>query len=379
MTKKVSFNFKCFIDNILYKEFLIYPLYIIVLSVLTIYSYALIDLNLTLINHSFWENFRSYIIQLGYFKRNLSVNIYLVLVICLFLLNYLVVRSKISPLRIALVIGIITLFSYPFLSHDFFNYMFYGKILAFYHKNPYLYRPFDFSHDPWLRFMHWTHVTYPYGPVFLVIVTISSFLSFGKFILGLFFLKFIFFVFYLISIYLASKIERKWALMMATSPLIIIEGLVSSHNDLIALTLGVIGIYYLFKQRAILARLMFIFSAGIKYITLPLIFLTRFNKKINYLVFAGLISILFYLSIKSEIQPWYFLAVFILFPFLKKTFFHLNIFFAGLLFSYYPYIRFGGWDKVYKVQFKHNIIIFFLVANIFFSLAIYCYKLKKSS
>jgi len=64
---------------------------------------------------------------------------------------------------------LIGLISYPAYSHDLFNYMFDAKIATFYQQNPYLYKALDFPTDPWLRFMHWTHRYYPYGPSFLLL------------------------------------------------------------------------------------------------------------------------------------------------------------------------------------------------------------------
>lgn len=66
-----------------------------------------------------------------------------------------------------------------------------------------------------------------------------------------------------------------------------------------------------------------------------------------------------------EIQPWYYLTLFVLIPFYTDLVVNWNIFLAGLMFSYYPYIRLGGWDTVEKVMIKHQIIaVFFLVNTI---------------
>ncbi|PIU36938.1 hypothetical protein COT02_03415, partial [Candidatus Roizmanbacteria bacterium CG07_land_8_20_14_0_80_34_15] len=115
---------------------LTYFFYFISILLFSIYSYSLVDLNLTLFNNQIWDNFRTYIIQIGYFNRGLSTTIYFSGIIILFLLYYLAKKVKPDPLKLALVIGIVSLISYPFLSHDFFNYMFDAKILTFYGKNP---------------------------------------------------------------------------------------------------------------------------------------------------------------------------------------------------------------------------------------------------
>ena len=100
----------------------------------------------------------------------------------------------------------------------------------------------------------------------------------------------------------------------------------------------------------------------------------RKNRKWNKVIFAFLIGIIIYLSIESEIQPWYFLNLFIFLPFFVQSIKRLDIFFFGLLVSYYPYIRLGGWDSLDEINLKHIIISIFFVINIAFFLLI---KLKQ--
>lgn len=329
----------------------------------------MVDLNLTFFNHPLWTNFRENIIQLGYFKRDISSFLYLSLIALIGFIHFLLIKNEgINPVKIAIVISIITLFAYPFLSRDLFNYMFDAKILTYYQQNPYLHKALDFPNDHWLRFMHWTHRSYPYGPVWLGISIIPSFFAIGKFILNFIFFKLMFAFFYLLGVYVLNKMNKTWALFFATNPLIIVEGLISSHNDLVALSLTIFGIYFIFNKKNNFGRFFLILSAGIKYITLPILFISKSNKKINYLVFLTMIIILSFLSLKLEIQPWYFLSLLAFIPLKFQLISQLNIFFLGLLFSYYPYIRFGGWDKIENINLKHQIIICFLVINILFIL-----------
>lgn len=350
----------------LYTKNLLYLLYFVILAVLALYSYSLIDLNLTLFNHPLWNSFREFIIQIGYFKRDLSIGIYIFLILSLFLLQALALKAKLNPVKIAILIAGVLLVSYPFLSHDFFNYIFDAKILTVYGKNPYLFRALDFPNDPYTRFMHWTHRTYPYGPTFLPITLIPSFLSFGKFILNFLFFKGMFAGFYLLMVFLMNRVNRRWALVLAVNPLIIVEGLVSSHNDLISLSLGIVGIYYLFNKKDLLGRIFFLLSGGIKYLTLPFVILSKEKKLLNYLSLLGIVTGLSYFAFRSEIQSWYFLSLFAFLPFFEDWIFKLNIFFAGLLLAYYPYVFLGGWDKPEKIILKHNIIIAFAILNLFY-------------
>jgi len=345
---------------------MIYVFYSALIFLFSIYSYSLVDPNITLLSNDGWTVFRNLMVQLGYYQRQWSVFIFVVFLILLtsFYLFFKKNSTRFNPLKLALIVGLITLIAYPFLSHDFFNYLFDAKIFTFYHQNPYLHRGLDFPYDPWIRFMHWTHRTYPYGPVFLGLTIIPSFLSFGKFILSYFFFKLLWLTFYFLSVFYLKKLNNKWAVTFATHPLILIEGLVNLHNDFIGLALAMIGIYFLLKTKKKWAsRGLFILSGGIKYITLPLIVLFKKNKRINYLILLTVSALLAYLSFFREIQPWYFLALFAFIPFFEGLIAKLDIFFFGLLLSYYPYIAFGGWDKAWKVQIKHQIILAFLVVN----------------
>ncbi|OGK09223.1 hypothetical protein A2767_06790 [Candidatus Roizmanbacteria bacterium RIFCSPHIGHO2_01_FULL_35_10] len=352
--------------------------YLLTLLSLTIYSFSLVDPNITFFQSKWWEVFREKMVYLGYYQRQTSWMLYFFLVVFLFIFHYFFVKKykKFNPVKLALLIGIILLISYPLLSHDFFNYMFDARIMTFYHQNPYLFKAQDFPSDAWLRFMQWTHRTYPYGLSFLPITLIPSFLSLGKFFLSFLFFKSIFIIFYFLAVFFLNKISKEYAIIFATHPLIIIEGLVNSHNDLIAVSFGIIGIYFLFRPihnsgSQFIARLFFTFSLGIKYITLPIVFLTNTNVKRNTIIFTVLLGVILYLSMKSEIQAWYFLNLFIFIPFFVQSINRLNIFFFGLLTSYYPYIRLGGWDSFEKVDTKHWIIVFAAILNLLYLLIPY--------
>lgn len=341
---------------------ILYGLYLFVFSV---YSYCLIDLNLTLINSPLWDKFRDWIIQLGYFHRDISWELYLLLIIVGFIFNILFIKKykKYNPIIIAILSGVILLFSYPFLSHDLFNYLFDAKIFTYYHQNPYLKMALNFPNDSWTRFMHWTDRTYPYGPTFIVLTVIPSFFSFGKFILSFLFYKTFVSVLFIASVFYLNKLNKRWAMIFATSPLIIVEGLINGHNDLIALSLAFVGIYFFSKNKKIISLILLLVSGGIKYVTLPLIGLSK-KLWLNKVIFIVEIILLIYMGTRMEIQPWYYMTLFIFVPFYEDWLLKSNVFIAGLLLSYYPYIRLGGWDTTSKVYLKHQIILLFFVLNV---------------
>ncbi len=350
--------------------------YIIVLFGLLIYSFTLIDPNITLINHPLWDSFREPMVFLGYYNRPVSWLIYISIVILLFIFHYLFVKKykDYNPVFLSLVIGYILLLSYPLLSHDFFNYMFDARILTFYGQNPYQKMALDFPTDDWLRFMHWTHRAYPYGPSFLVITLIPSFLSLGKLILNYFFFKALFIAAYFIGVLYLNKINKKSAMEFATHPFILIEGLVNAHNDLIGVTLALIGSYYLFKDNNIIARIFLALSGGIKYVSAPLFFIANKNfRNWNAIILLGQLLLLIYLVYTKGFQQWYLLTIFAYLPFFPRLIKYINISLFGLLISYYPYIRLGGWDSTEKIQLKETIIYSSIVINIVIILLLYVY------
>ncbi len=355
-------------------------LYAIILFGLSWYSYALIDPNITFFNSPVWSRFLEQMLQLGYYHRDISLYIYLAIIVLLFIFHYFFKKNfrKYNVLYIAIIIGVILLFSYSFLSHDLLNYLFDARILTFYHQNPYQHMAADFPHDPWLRFTQWTNRSYPYGPVFLVISIIPSFLSLGKFLLSFLFYKVTVILFYVFAVYILQKQNKKWAMTFATHPLILIEGIVNAHNDMFALTIGIIGLYYLMQEKNnICAKVLFVLSAGIKYITLPIVFISRKKITRNLAVLIVQFLVIGYLCFMGEIQPWYFLALFLFIPFYEEFIARLDIFFAGLLLSYYPYIFLGGWDTKAKVAEKHMIILVFFVINALYLLFVYFKPLRK--
>lgn len=341
----------------------------IVCLLFSVYSYALIDPNITFFQNRVWVGFRDAMVQFGYYQRENSWWTYAVLLTSLSLIFLYAVRNyqKLHPVRLAFIIVLGTLLSYPFLSHDFFNYMFDAKIFTFYHQNPYLHKALDFPGDQWLRFMHWTHRTYPYGPTYILISFLPSFLGLGKFSLTFFLFKAMNAAFYFLSVKLLAKVSRKWAVFFAANPLIIIEGLVNGHNDMAGLGIAVAGVCLVLKNKAVQGKILTLISAGIKYINAPTVLLGK-NKTWNALAFLFQAGLLGYLSLGTEIQPWYFLAIFAFLPFFGDFIGNIQIFIFGLLVSYYPYIRLGGWDTAAKVALKHEIILVFLGINVVYIL-----------
>lgn len=261
-------------------------IYTLFLFTLVVYSYSQIDLNLTLTQWSPYQKIQAILIQLGYFNRPLSSALYIFFIL-LFTVFYLIIlyqvrkgRLNIKELTLLVVgTGLILTLSYPAFSHDIFNYMFDARIITKYGMNPYSFKALDFPGDLWIRFMHWTHRTYPYGPLWIILTTPFSYLGFQKFTLTLFNFKLLFLAGFYLNSYLINKISGivnpKNALystaFFALNPLILIETVLSPHNDSIMLLFALVSIYALLKNKLVFSLISMLVSAAVKFVTLSLV------------------------------------------------------------------------------------------------------------
>ncbi len=340
--------------------------YLLTLFLLFIYSYSQIDLNLTLFSFKPYQELQKILIDLGYFNRPLSTAIYIFILLSLsltyFFLLRLVKEKKINLGNFWCLVFLTSfvVFSYPAFSHDLFNYMFDARIVTKYGLNPYHFKALDFPDDLWIRFMHWTHRTYPYGPLWLIISLPFSFLGFQKFTLTFFWFKLLFALVYLVNVYLIFWLVKKSsqdselyaASFFAFNPLIIIESLVSPHNDSLMLLFCLLSLYFFIRRKKIISIVLMLASVGIKFMTLPLLLFQLINlffKKniLNFLPLIYLISLLPLIYLR-ELLPWYFV------PFLglsalvlKNNFWRIfNLIMSSiLLLKYVSFLQTGEWTK----------------------------------
>lgn len=347
---------------------------------LVVYSYSQIDLNLTLSSNLLYQHFQGILINLGYFNRPLSALIYAAILLALFI-NYgffILKWKKISfrELKTVVILStVILFFSYPAFSHDFFNYMFDARIVTKYFTNPYIHSALDFPTDLWIRFMHWTHRTYPYGPVWLAVTLVPSFFGFGKFVLTLFNFKLMFALLHLGNIMFIYKIAGKInspyrnlsVITYALNPLILVESLVSSHNETLLLFFLLAGFYAAFVKRNIkLSYLAILFSAGVKFVTavfLPFFVFEKFILAKGKESYRFLLMILIFIPVlvleclNRQAYPWYFIPLIGLaslvpqYSYLKIMVFTVSL---GISMSYVPYLYAGIYSPL--VSYWENIL-----------------------
>lgn len=346
------------------KQFkLILILYILVAVLLLLYSYTQVDLNLTLSRMSLWQTIQKSFQYLGYYQRPLSTGIFLGILAGLFALYYwilkLVKRKLITSRQLWLIIGvnvIILLWSYPAFSYDFFNYMFTAKTVLIYHKNPYVVIPLQFSGvDPWPNFMRWTHLSSAYTPLWILLTLPPYLLGFGLFLLILWNLKLLIAGFYLLTIWGIGEVLKKLDIkhqtlgmaIFALNPLIIIESLVSAHNDIVMMALGVSAMLLSLRHKPWSSFLLLALSVALKLMTiflLPVGFWRWDRSRALVLMVIGLVLVL----LQREVLPWYFVWIM---PFVALLPQRWEVTLVaggaslGLLLRYAPFLYLGHWDN----------------------------------
>lgn len=374
-------------------EKILFGSYILFFILLFLYSYTQIDLGLVITRISWLYNIEKQFQYIGYFNRPLSTMLFVLLILIFFGLYFwslwLLHKKKIRSFVVWSIVGmgaIILTFSYNAFSYDLFNYIFDAKILTHYHMNPYAHQALDFPHDPMLGFMHWVNRTYPYGPFWLVATVPLSFIGGNIFIITFFLFKILMTAAYLGTIYFMDRIMREMKIenrvfrvaLFALNPLVIIESLVSSHNDIVMFFFAFVAIYFLFVRKFIFASVLLIVSLGIKFATVLLIpaFIELFfwrksptikKERAFLFMFCLMFIALYVVSIRTNYQPWYLLYVLLFLPFLQQKWLQIGLVFLSFtsMLLYIPFLADGNWNGVaYTMQITSYVWVISIAALI---------------
>ncbi len=362
------------------KKFLI-VFYFVFLIFVAICSYLFIDPNF-----SYLQNIYS---GFSYKHRLETTIIYILTVFLSFLFYFLFLKyiknNYFSSKKFGLIIlitALILLFSYPaMLSYDIFNYIATSKVLFFYQENPYIIMPIEFVGDPLLSFTHAANKIALYGPSWILMSGIPFLFGFSNFILILFNFKLLISLFYIGTIFLIWKMTNRLVSigLFAFNPLVVLETLVSGHNDIVMIFFALLSFILLMKNKIKLSVLFFLLSVFIKYATIVLlpIFVYVFFKKLKnesinwgkvYFYSALAMFFGFLMSpLREEIYPWYaiwFLSFSFLIPqrkFLLAISISLSL---GLLLRYIPFMLTGIYDD--KTSIIKTILTFIFPLGVVF-------------
>ncbi len=295
-------------------------LYFVALLVLGIFSYGFIDPNLTLTSNKIFLQWQAPLQNLVYRERPVATILYVGILIILFVCYgfFLKERQKFFPSlkRLFSFIGIsciVFIFSYPALTYDLFNYITTAKVTYHYHENPYLVMPVEIPNEPYLAFTRAANKVALYGPVWLLLTAIPHYVGGGNIWATIVAFKIMNAIVYIAFCYWIYKQTKNVTnvLFFAFNPLVLIEVLLSVHNDIYMMFFVLAGLA-LWQQKGnkIFGFMLFFASWWIKGATLvltPLLFLKKHSWEHILLWTYGLLAGVFFIiaPLREELYPWY--------------------------------------------------------------------------
>lgn len=274
-----------------------YFFYGLVFFIFAIFSYLFVDGGLA---HTSFTRF--YVAN-----RPLAAAMYVGLLSCLWVL-YFLVRKRFVPAMLGLLV--LLFISYPAFSYDIFNYIATSRVAFHYGENPYLVMPIEFPNEPVLAYTRAGNKVALYGPTWILLTAVPYFFGQGDRWATIFSMKALVAVFYFGVVWLIYKatkrIEDVW--YFALNPLVLVEVLVSGHNDVVMMFLAIAGLLVAARHRIAGWALWFL-SIWVKGATVVLapVMLLRDPLSVKSLRFAYcLLFIVFLLSpLREEMYPWY--------------------------------------------------------------------------
>ncbi len=349
--------------------------YIICAILLSIYSWGFVNV------HSPFPHIPA-LYDFIYGNRLFATLVYVLLFIGLFGLYFYVLsavkKGKVSIQKLVQLIGVtcaILFLGFPGFSYDVFNYMATAKVTYQYHENPYIVMPIEIPNEPMLTYMQAANKVALYGPSWIAITFIPHLLGLGNPLLTVYAFKAVAVVFYIGTLWLLWKISGKNLFSLAffgLNPLVLTETLLSGHNDIAMMFLGLLAFYLLQKKQYGWAIAALVCSILIKYATIFLIpvFIFTYMKiikkeKIVWKTIWFWSSLAMYASfflspLREEIYSWYFIwpLVFVSLLDPKSMLIYISYGFTfGLPYRFAPYIFTGEWGGITPMVKKISTII----------------------
>ena len=140
----------------------------------------------------------------------------------------------------------------------------------------------------------------------------------------------------------------------ALNPLVLIESLVSAHNDIVMIVFALLALLMYLEKKYIKSLLFIVISIAIKYATaliIPAILIReKFKKNPDVFYYALILSMgatVVLASSRTNFQPWYLLYMLPFAAFVQNKYFvaipvFIVSFFA--LMQYVPYLYLGNWN-----------------------------------
>ena len=334
--------------------------------VLSILSYGFIDLNLTLTTESVLSGWFKLLSHLICQNRLITAGIYTGVLFLLFILFGLIWKHSrdIFPSAQSIVLWCIPLvltlvISYPMVSYDLFNYMATAKVAYTYRENPYVVMPIEIPNDSNLSFTRAANKFALYGPPWILLTWIPHTLGMGNVWLTIVAFKLMNAIWYVGFCYLIWRVTKnmKNVIFFALNPLVLIEILVSGHNDIAMMGLSCAGLL-LWQKKEWISRffglfifILSVFIKGATIVLVPLLFFRKMTQSRLMLVASCLLFFVFLIiaPLREELYPWYavwFLSTAAFLPYSKYAWFWqfcIALSF-GLELRYIPYMAMGYYE-----------------------------------
>ena len=281
----------------------------------------------------------------------------------------------------AILVAILSSFSFPFLSRDIFTYYFSSKMVLYYHVNPYIVAPIEFlNKDLFVGLVHNIASPYLYGRGFLLYTVIIMMVTSYQRVLTFFALyKLLNVAMFLTGgmlIYRLFSDKRIFAIWFF-NPYLLLEWLVNGHNDVIMAFFFILAFYLFSKRKRILAGFSYLYSILIKFVSalaIPVAFLDKKWRE-TYLKLLGLsLPVLIQLQSRT-VEPWYFLWSYKFLPFARlKALSWILFSLLGFILTvnYYGFLESGGWGMgniIPHPEFILTIVVFVIFVYEYWELA----------
>jgi len=234
-----------------------------------------------------------------------------------------------------------------------------AKVAFTYHENPYIVMPIEISNDANLAFTRAANKVALYGPVWLLLTWVPHTLGMGNIWETLIAFKFINALWYIgfcILIWRVTK-SMKNVVFFSLNPLVLIETLVSGHNDIVMMVLACGGLLLWEKRKwtshlmGLVLLVLSVFIKGATVVLVPLLFFRKLTQERLFFIASCLLLVVFFIlaPIREELYPWYavwFLSLAAFLPYPKYSLFwqFCIVLSLGLELRHVPYMAMGYYE-----------------------------------
>lgn len=329
--------------------------FITLIILLGIYSYGFVDLNLHLTNNPLFLTLQKPLSDIVYHNMTLAGIIYAVLITGLYVCYFRVLKNKEKDWKKMIITAVLVLlFSFPAFTYDIFNYMTTASVAYTHKENPYIVMPVEIPGEPGLAYTRAANKIALYGPTWLLLTWIPHTLGQGNVWQTIISFKLTIALFYIAMLWLIFTITKsvKQVLFFGLNPLILIEVLLSGHNDIVMMVFALLSVTAVGQRRVILWLLSFLVK-GATIVLLPFVSWTP------VMAFWLMFGIFLLTPLREELYPWYavwFLTFAAVIPITKRSFIHgFSIALCvGLSLRHLPYIltrEYGGSGPTQRLLF----------------------------